>query len=156
MNPDEIKFQQYKLYTEQKECFVNRSFYTNKFYLALILVLIVLMFFTKDYSFCCGLTSTLVFSLAGMAICVLWWINMDSYNFLIKIKFSKVIEEIEKSLPVQPFGSEYAAIQDFRKNKKIFMFSDMQKILATLSLLLFFVLFINESTPLLFELVSGK
>jgi len=144
MNPEEIKFQQYKLYTEQKEKFVDRSFSTNKFYLVFVIALILTMFLTKDYSFAYGLSSTLIFGVAGVAICVLWWINVDSYNFLIKVKLGKVIEEIEKTLPVKPYTEEFIAIKDFRKNKKEFLFADLQKALAVLMLLLFFILAANE------------
>lgn len=144
MNSDEILFQQYKLYTEQKEHFVDRSFLTNKFYLVLNLGLILIMFLIKDFTFAYGLTSTLIFSAAGMTICILWWMNMDSYNFLIKVKLGKVIEEMEKSLPAKPFTDEFVGIKDLRKNKREFLFADTQKALAILVLLLFFVLFANE------------
>lgn len=151
MNSDEIMFQQYKLYTEQKEKFVDRSFQTNKFYLFLILTIVVVMYLTKDYSFVFGLTSTLVFSVAGLAICVLWWVNVDSYNFLIKVKLSKVIEEIEKKLPVQPYAQEFTAIKEFRKTKREFLFADMQKIFVTLVFLMFLVLFLNDLISALFS-----
>lgn len=144
MNLDEIVLQQYKMYSEQKEKFVDRSFHTNKFYLLLILALIVTMCFTKDYSFVYGLSATFILSVAGLAICVLWWINVDSYNLLIKIKLSKVLQEIEKRLPAQPYTQEFLAIRDFRKNKREFLFADIQKGLAILFLLFFFVLAANE------------
>lgn len=152
MNSEEIIFQQYKLYTEQKERFVERSFHTNKFYLLLVLLLVLVMFMSKDFSFAFGLTSTMIYSVAGMAICVLWWINMDAYNFLIKVKLAKVIEEMEKSLPVKPYTDEFVAIKDLRKNKRMFLFTDMQKVLAIFALLMFFVLFINEITPYLYNM----
>lgn len=144
MNSEEIILHQYKIYSEQKEKFVDRSFCTNKFYLLLILALIVTMYLTKDYSFVFGLSSTLIFSAAGLAICLLWWINVDSYNFLIKVKLGSVLEEIEKQLPVKPHTQEISAIRDLRKNKREFLFADIQKALATLVFLLFFVLFIND------------
>jgi len=149
MNQEELIFQQYKLYTEQKENFVDRSFKTNKFYLVLVLALILIGFLTKDYSFAFRLSSTFVFSIVGAIICVLWWINIDSYNFLLKVKLSKVVEEIEKSLPVQPYTKEFMAIKDLRQNKRIFLFADMQKALSTLIFLLFFVLIINEVVTVL-------
>lgn len=151
MNSDELIFQQYKLYAEQKEKFISRSFVTNKFYLSLILALILTMFLTKDYSFVYGLSSTLVFSAAGMIICFLWWINVDSYNFLIKIKLSKVIEDIEKKLPIQPFTQEFAEITELRKNKKEFLFADIQKALTILVFLLFLCLFNYEFFSLIFS-----
>lgn len=144
MNSEEMILQQYKIYSEQKEKFVDRSFITNKFYLLLILGLILAMCFTREYSFVYGISATMIFSAAGIAICVLWWINVDSYNFLIKVKLSKVLEEIEKQLPIQPYTNEFLAIKDFRKNKREFLFADIQKALATLVLLLFFVMFANE------------
>ena len=144
MNLEEIMFQQYKLYSEQKEKFVDRSFLTNKFYLVLVLVLILTMYLTKEYSFVYGLSSTLIFSVAGMIICFLWWINVDSYNFLIKVKLSKVLEELEKKLPVQPYTQEFAAILDLRKSKREFLFADVQKIFTVLTFLVFFVLFLYE------------
>jgi len=149
MNSEEIAFQQYKLYTEQKDNFVDRSFQTNKFYQIFILALTLIMFLTKDYTFAFGLTSTLVFSVTGIAVCYLWWINVDSYNFLIKIKLSKVIEELEKQLPVQPYTQEFVAIKDLRKKKREFLFADMQKAVATLAVILFFTLFLNELVTIL-------
>ena len=144
MDSNQILFEQYKIYTQQKENFVERSFFTNKFYLILVLAFILVMFIFKDVSLVFGISLNLVFSTIGMAICTFWWINVDSYNFLIKVKLGKVIEEIEKNLPIQPYTQEFLAIKDLRKNKKEFLFADMQKSLATFLLLLFFVIFANE------------
>lgn len=144
MNSEEIMLQMYKIYSEQKEKFVDRSFCTNKFYLLLIIGLVIAMHYTKDLSFVFGITTTLLLSAAGIAICVLWWINVDSYNFLIKVKLSSVLQEIEKNLPVKPYTEEFAAITELRKRKREFLFADIQKALATLALLIFLVLFINE------------
>lgn len=144
MNSEEILFQQYKLYTEQKESFINRSFATNKFYLILVLALILVMYLTKDCSFIYGLSSTLVFSAAGIAVCALWWINVDSYNYLIKVKLSKVIEAIETKLPIKPYTDEFAVIRESRKNKREFLFADIQKGLILLVFILFFILLSYE------------
>lgn len=156
MNSEEIIFQQYKLYTEQKERFVERSFHTNKFYLLVVLFLVLVLFLTKDFTFAFGLTATMIYSVAGMCICVLWWINMDAYNFLIKVKLAKVIEEMEKSLPVKPYTDEFVAISDLRKNKRMFLFSDMQKVLSVFSILMFLTLFINELVPYLYKFMAAK
>jgi len=150
MNSEEIILEQYKTYSAQKDCFVDRNFKTNKFYLLIIFAVVLALCFTKDYSFVYGITATLIFSITGMTICVLWWINVDSYNFLIKVKLSKVLEEIEKKLPVQPYQIEIAAINDLRKSKREFLFADIQKALAVLAFLLFFVIASNEILIMLF------
>src|SRR5574344_727018 len=147
-----IVLEQYRLYTEQKERFIDRSFKTNKFYLICVLSLFLVMLLTKGLSFAFGISSVLIFSAAGVAVCFLWWINMDSYNFLIKVKLSDVIEKLEKKLPVHPYCDEYTAIQEVKKKKRMFVFTGMQKTLAVFALLTFFVLFINELVPLFLKL----
>ena len=47
MSDKELIFQQYKLYSEQKESFISRSFGINRFYLCLIVVLLILAPLTK-------------------------------------------------------------------------------------------------------------
>ncbi|MGN1125471.1 MAG: hypothetical protein ACI4SM_04725 [Candidatus Gastranaerophilaceae bacterium] len=146
MTQEDLIFAQYKLYAEQKERFIDRSFTTNKFYTILVLVLVVANFLTANILIA-KVAAPLILSVIGVVICWLWWLNMDSYNCLIKIKFSKVIEELEKKLPVQPYNMEYRAISDYRKNKKVFLFSDMQKIFAILMLLIFLITFLYEVIP---------
>lgn len=151
MNKEELILEQYKIYTEQKEKFVERSFMTNKFYLFLVLVLILMVFITNGLVYG-RISATMCYSIAGMAICALWWINIDSYNFLLKIKFRKVIEELEKKLPINPYTLEFEAIKEYRKNKRMFLFSDIQKLLAILSFLLFFILLLMDLIPILLGL----
>lgn len=150
MNAEEIIFQQYKLYTEQKEKFVDRSFQSNKFYLVLVIVLFLIMFLTGNFTFDYGLTSILIFSAAGFATCILWWINIDSYNFLIKVKLGKVIEDLETHLQIKPYTQEFIAIKDLRKNKRMFLFADMQKTFVVCAMLVYFVLFVNELIPMIY------
>lgn len=143
--------QQYKLYTEQKDAFIKRSFSVNRFYMVLVIVLLLLVNLTKNVAFVYSISLPFIFSIIGIGICILWWMNMDSYNLLIKIKFAKVIEEIEKQLPVQPYTMEHDAIDEFRENKKEFLFSDMQKVFATIMFIAFFVSFIDELIPLIIK-----
>ena len=70
---------------------------------------------------------------------------------MIKIKFSNVIEKIEEKLPVKPFTEEYKGIEEFR-NKKVFMFSDIQKIIAVFGALFFFAVFVSEISPIIVKL----
>lgn len=157
MDKEDLIFQEYKLYTEQKENFIDRNFHTNKFYMVSFLVIVFAMIFTGNVVFMSKITATLLFSLCGIAICTLWWMNVDSYNILIKIKFANVIEKIEEKLPVKPFTEEFKGIEEFR-NKKIFMFSDIQKMIAAIGALFFFAVFVSELTPIvvrIFEKISG-
>lgn len=136
--------QQYKLYAEQKDNFIKRSFSVNRFYMCLVIVLLLLSNITKNVIFVYAISLPFVFSIIGLGVCILWWMNMDSYNLLIKIKFSKVLEEIEKQLPVQPYSMEHNGIVEYRENKKEFLFSDMQKLFAIVMFIVFFVSLIDE------------
>ena len=135
------------MYSEQKENFIDRNFKTNRFYMASILVLIVALIYTGNVVFLTKISATLVFALMGTAVSILWWMNVDSYNTLIKVKYANVLEKIEEKLPVKPFTDEYKGIDDF-KNNKVFMFSDIQKLIAVVAALFFFAVFISEITPL--------
>jgi hypothetical protein len=151
MEEKHLIFQQYRLYSEQKEQFITRSFAINRFYLVVSIVLMVLIAFTKPVALTFSLSLSAVLAVVGMCTSVLWWMNMDSYNMLIKIKFSKVLEEIEKQLPVQPYRNEYDGIQEYRTDKKMFLFSDMQKAFSVLVFLVFFVALLEELIPLVLK-----
>ena len=144
-----LVMQQYKLYAEQKDNFINRSFQVNRFYLTLVIILILLVNITKNMLYVYALPLPLILSIVGLGVCCLWWMNMDSYNLLIKVKFSKVLEEIEKQLPVQPFADEHRAIQEYRDNKKAFLFSDTQKVFTIIMFIVFFISMIDNLIPVL-------
>jgi len=154
MDRDELIFEEYKLYVEQKDNFINRNFITNRFYMISFLVILLAMIFTGNVVFMERITATLLFSAIGMAVCALWWMNVDSYNILIKIKYTNVIEQIEEKFPIKPYTEEKKGIEEF-KNNKIFMFSDIQKFISVLGALFFFIIFVSEITPI-FVKIFGK
>jgi len=153
MDRDEAIFKEYKLYTEQKENFIDRNFRTNRFYMISFVAMIFAMIFTSNVVFMAQISATLVFSLIGIAICALWWMNVDAYNILIKIKFANVIEELEKKLPVTPYTDEFKGIEEYRNNK-IFVFSDIQKLIAVIGALFFFAVFVSELTPIIAKIIE--
>lgn len=153
MDRDELIFREYKLYAEQKENFIDRNFRTNRFYMISFVAIIFAMIFTGNVVFMTRISATLVFSLVGISVCALWWMNVDSYNTLIKIKFANVLERIEEKFPVKPFTDEFEGIQEFR-DKKVFMFSDIQKLIAVVGALFFFAVFVSEFSPLVVKIVE--
>lgn len=153
MDREELIFQEYKLYAEQKENFIDRNFQTNKFYMISFVAIIFAMIFTNNVVFMEKISAIMLFSLLGVSLCVLWWMNVDSYNTLIKIKYSNVIEKLEEKLPIKPFTDEYKGIEEFR-NKKIFMFSDIQKIIAVIGALFFFAVFVSEFSPFIIKAIG--
>ena len=153
MDRDELIFQEYRMYADQKENFIDRNFRTNRFYMISFVAIIFAMIFTGNIVFMSKISATLIFSLIGISVCALWWMNVDSYNTLIKIKFANVIERIEEKLPVKPFTEEYKGIQEFKSNK-VFMFSDIQKLIAVFGALFFFAVFVSEVSPILVKIIE--
>ena len=153
MDNDELIYSEYKLYAEQKENFIDRNFKTNKFYMISVLVLIYSLIFTGNVIFMDRISATLVVSMLGVAVCSLWWMNVDTYNTLIKVKFSDVLEKIEEKLPVRPFTDEFKGIKEFRE-KKVFMFSDIQKFIAACSTLFFFAIAVSEFAPIVAKIID--
>lgn len=153
MDRDELIFNEYKTYCEQKENFIDRNFRTNKFYMTAIVVLVFALIYTGNVVFLSKISATLIFALLGVSVSALWWLNVDSYNTLIKVKYAEVIEKLEEKLPVKPFTDEYKGIEEFR-NKRVFMFSDIQKIIAFGSALFFFAVCVSEITPLVVSIVN--
>ncbi len=147
MNSEDLIIKQYKTYSEHKDNFVDRSFMTNKFYTVVVVALFVLIFLMKDFVICKIFSASAIFSLIGILISMLWWLNIDAYNFLIKIKISKAIEEIEKQLPVQPYTMEFTAIRNSKRRRQHFYFADIQKVFAVISLLLFLSLLLATTIP---------
>ena len=153
MDRDYIIFQEYKMYTDQKENFIDRNFKTNRFYMISVVALVFSLIYTNNVTFLNHISATLVFAFFGIAVSSLWWMNVDSYNTLIKVKYADVIEKIEEKLPIHPFSDEYKGIEEFR-NKKIFMFSDIQQAIAVVSALFFFAVCVTELSPLCIKLID--
>jgi hypothetical protein len=90
----------------------------------------------------------LTISLSGMGIfiCSLWWLNEDSYSFLLSTKYRYVLDVLEQKLPFAPGIEEFKAIQERRK-KKIFVFQNSQKLLITIIMLVFVVFLVFATIP---------
>ncbi len=153
MDRDYIVFQEYKMYTDQKENFIERNFKTNRFYMLAVIGLILIMIYTNNIIFLHKCSATLIFAFFGIAVSSLWWMNVDSYNTLIRIKYANVIEKIEEKLPIRPFTDERKEIENYR-NKKIFLFSDIQKFISIVATLFFFAIMVSEISPIIATLLD--
>ncbi len=132
-----IALEQYRIYSEAKERFIDRQFTTNKFYLVLNIVLLIAAYIlatlTPQYQ------PVIVICVIGIAITLMWWMNIDSYQMLIKVKYSKVLEYLETRLPEQPYHKEYVDYNAMKKSKGIIVFGDFQKALALAIMSVYFV-----------------
>jgi len=123
-----VILEQYKIYSEAKEKFIDRQFANNKFYLLLSIAIIVTIyilgtFFPQDLPI-------IVMSFIGISIALMWWMNIDSYQLLIKVKYAKVLEYLETKLPEQPYHKEFEDYLKMKQKNNLIVFGDYQKTLA--------------------------
>lgn len=136
MDEKQLILEQYRIYNEMKERFIDRSFMINRFFLILSAIFLFSLIFTKMIlpSACFLLLGLDIF---GIASCVMWISNQDAYSSIIKIKYNSVIEKLEEDLPKAPNKDEYKELTDKRANKRVILVKDIQKWFAILLMLVF-------------------
>lgn len=154
MNEELIKLEQYRIYTESKDRFIDRSFKTNRYYFIIILVAGLILSLSKVSQLESLLGFELFLTFVGLCTSLLWYINQDSYAYLIKIKYAKVIEEIEKELPLKPNQLEYSAAQENKKEKNVIRFTEVQKFVALALFFFFCIYFLYSLVPIVINLIK--
>ncbi len=156
-NDTNIILEQYRIYTESKDKFIDRSFQTNRHYFLVICGLCIVLVLFKQFFPTIAIIFTLFLSFAGMGIAILWYLNQDSYSFLIKIKYANVLEEIENRLPIAPNQMEHAILNENLKKRHafVFLFNDIQKFMAVILFLLFLTYFLIDIIPFFSGLIKN-
>lgn len=148
MDDKELLLEQYRIYTESKERYIDRTFLINRFYIIFVSVFFAIMLFLKTFQGGAFLALAGV-ELFGIMLCVMWFSNQDAYSTIIKIKYSAVLEKMETQLPYTPLKDEYEELQTQRKNKQIILVKDFQKWFAISILLLFTANLLLDMTSLI-------
>ena len=100
----------YKIYVESAEFISSHRGSTNRFFLSINTALLVLLPLLGS-KLQVGQADTKFFTgIAGFFLCILWVCLLLSYKNLNKTKFS-VIHEVEKKLPLSPYGTEYELLE---------------------------------------------
>ncbi len=139
--------EQYRIYSDAKEKFIERQFTTNRFYLVLNLIILVVSYvlstLTPQYQ------PTIVLAIIGFAVTIMWWMNIDSYQMLIKVKYAKVLEYLETKLPEQPYHKEFIDYMEMKKKNNLIVFGDFQKYLTLAIASVYVIQFANSVTNLI-------
>ncbi len=137
MDEKHLILEQYRIYNEMKESFINRSFMINRFFIIMSAVLLFGLIFAKMLLFN-QFYLLLGIEIFGLASCIMWISNQDAYSTIIKIKYNAVIEKLEEDLPKAPNKDEYKELTDKRSKKRVVLVKDIQKWFAVLLMLIFF------------------
>ena len=120
--------EQYRIYSDAKERFIDRQFSTNRYYLILNLIILGGTYFLSTLT--PQQLPIVILSLIGFGASLMWWMNIDSYQTLIKVKYAKVLEYLETKLPEQPYHKEFVDYSEMKKQNNLIVFGDFQKYLT--------------------------
>jgi len=153
---NEHLLEQYKLYVEMADRISERRMQTNKFYISLLSGLLALLsilvsmdkFFNQTVIF-------IIVSLLGIALCILWHINIRSYRQLNSGKF-KVIHEMEQYLPFPCYDKEWELLGEGKEKSKYLQLTRVEKYIPLILSIPYIFLFLYTLASLLISLIWKK
>lgn len=140
--------EQYKLFVEMADRVSERRLKTNQFYIGIISGLLGVLAFILQGTSIELLTkhkdsSIMVIASLGLALNLIWFINIRSFRKLNSGKF-KVIHEMETLLPFQPYEREWDIIKRGDKKDDYFQLSRIEQYLPITLALPFCILLLLE------------
>lgn len=136
--------EQYRLYVEMADQISERRVRTNAFFTSLLTILILLISAAKavwNFETWQGQLIIYVVLLAGIALCVAWWLLLLSYKQVNSGKY-KVIHEMERNLPFACFDVEWDKLGRGEDPTKYRSMSNVEQIVPIVMLTVYGVLLI--------------
>jgi hypothetical protein len=120
MSEKEITLEQYKLYVEMADRVSARRAQTNKFYIALLTALLLILSTIGEKNLFSSYQTQvfILVSLVGIVLNIIWFFNILSYRQLNRGKF-EVIHKMEEKLPCQCYKDEWAVLGE-GKNSTVY------------------------------------
>lgn len=138
-----ILLEQYKVFLQTSEDLVSRRQGVNSFYISLnsALIAIVSALFAFDFELQYKILIGALFAVVGIVLSVSWVKILVSYGKLNSSKM-KIISCIEKQLPASLYDAEWAALSDRLNKKKYVSFTDSEKRVPQLFIIIYACLFV--------------
>ena len=145
MKPDEYGdnyqahlLEQYKLYVEMADRVSQRRDQSNRFYVTIVSALVALLVVTARLGAADSIwaAALLIAGLFGVALSVIWIINIKSYRTLNSAKFA-VINAIEGRLPTAGYSDEWELLRPKIGPPRYLQLSRVEQGVPYLTLLLF-------------------
>jgi len=138
--------EQYKVYAEMADRISQRREHSNRFYSSLLIGVITIISVVNKIA---GLQPDTCFSsfilisvaVAGILLCVIWYINIRSYRQLNSGKY-KVIHEMEEQLPFPLFKKEWEYLRPSNGRKKYFQLTRIEQFVPLIFIVPYLILLI--------------
>lgn len=138
-------FEQYKLYQQTSETLVERRQSVNSFYISVNAALVTFLGAIAGFvAMPTKLVVLIAISMAGFIIDVSWLKILDAYGALNASKM-KVINLIEKQLPLKLYDVEWEIMSDKMNSKKYVSFTDSEKRIPIIFNILYAAVIIGSS-----------
>ena len=135
--------EQYKLYVEMTDKVSERRIDATKLHISLLTALLAAVSLalgqnlsTKNQNFILVMTGIM-----GVALCFVWFFNINTYRQLNSLKF-KVIHEMEKELPFACYSREWEILDKNPKEYKYRRLWKIEQLVPLLLLIIYLVLLI--------------
>ncbi|XOQ45172.1 MAG: SLATT-5 domain-containing protein [Clostridium sp.] len=125
--------EQWKTCVEMANCNTEKRNNSNNIYISINSAIFAVITYTLNYK-------SILLSIIGIFICVLWINSINSYKKLSSVKYH-IINEIEAKLPLAPFAYEWEKLKNEQKYKKL---TKTEKRLPGLFIALYSILFICQ------------
>ena len=152
---NEHLLEQYKLYVEMADRISERRMQTNKFYISLLSGVLALFSILVSMSKFNQTVIFIIVSLLGIALCILWHINIRSYRQLNSGKF-KVIHEMEQYLPFPCYDKEWELLGEGKEKSKYLQLTRVEKYVPLILSIPYIFLFLYTLSYLLTPLIWKK
>lgn len=138
-----LLLEQYKVFLQTSEDLVARRQTVNNFYISINSALVALFSasFAFDFPPLHRLVIALLFAAVGVVLSLSWIRLLASYGNLNSSKM-RIISSIERQLPASLYDAEWAAMSDRLNKKRYVSFTESEKNIPRLFILLYAVIFI--------------
>ena len=106
---DSAVIEQWKICVEMANYNTEKRVSSNNIFITINAALLAVISFSLDYK-------SIVLSVVGFAVCVVWLYSIKSYKNLSSVKYH-IVNEIELLLPLKPFTYEWDTLS--KKNKYV-------------------------------------
>ena len=123
-----LLIEQYKIYIEMMDRVTSRRGQANAFYISVLSGILVILSFPVNENLLIESSNVLFvcISLLGLVLCLMWYVNLQSYKQLNRLKF-QVIYELEQDLPFPMYQREWDILVNEKNSSGYYRLTAIEK-----------------------------
>lgn len=135
------RLEQYKLYVEMADRVSQRREQANRFYLSVVAAIVALLVVLVRFDLDANIRPIvfLISGLFGVALSIIWCVNIGSYRQLNEAKYS-IINRMEEQLPAAGHTDEWEMLRPKEGKARYFQLTKVERFVPITFLLLFLAL----------------